>query len=74
MNVLNGKITMSGKKCKYRRTSYNEQWIPDCCVEFDEEGNADPFDSVHPDDVEKGDYCSNCGKKIKFKEFSSIME
>ena len=62
------------KKCKYRRTAYNEQWTPDCCVEFDEEGNADAFDTVHPYDVEKGDYCGNCGKKIKFKEFSSIMD
>lgn len=52
-----------GKKCKYYRESEIEMYTPECTGQYD---------AVHPHDVEKGDYCQSCGKKIKLKEFTSV--
>lgn len=49
------------KKCKYYRESPIKAYQPKCT-----KGNPD----VHPDDVDK--YCPFCGRKIKFKEFTTV--
>ena len=50
------------KKCKYYREDEITQYTPECT------GNTT---GVHPQDI-KGDYCQYCGKKIKFKEWTTV--
>lgn len=52
------------KKCKYYREDEIEQYTPEC---------AGDSTGVHPSDIE-GDYCQFCGRKIKFKEFTTVPE
>lgn len=51
-----------GKKCKYYRESIIETYVPECT------GVAN---DVHPQDID-GENCQHCGKKIKFKEYTSV--
>ena len=55
-------------KCRYTRTSEIEQYTPDCCIEYDDDGYIQPTRCAHPEDVEEWVYCPFCGDEIKIVE------
>ena len=55
---------MNDMKCKYYRESDIEQYTPTCTgVGW----------SMHPEDIH-GEYCTFCGKKIKFKDDTPVPQ
>lgn len=52
-----------GKKCKYYCESELETYTPEC---------TGVYNYVHPDDVDE--HCRFCGKKIKLKEYTPVLE